>query len=104
MGDTRRIELTHPVKLKNETVSHLEFRTRIKGSDLQEMDQSKGPMGQVMRLIAALANVPFSTICEMDEVDIIAATEVVTEIRKKLASSPTGASSLPTSDTSSVGP
>ena len=104
MGDTRRIELAYPVKLKTETISHLELRTRIKGSDLQEMDQGKGPMGQIMRLIAALANLPFSVICEMDEHDLNAAAEVVTEIRKKPGSSPTGATSSLTSVTAAVGP
>jgi hypothetical protein len=93
------VALAYPIKVEGADVTTLTLK-RPKTLDLKVMDQAKGDTDKTARLIARLANVPPSSVDQLDGSDFTALSEVVAGFLRP--PQPTGGGSSSSSGTSEV--
>lgn len=71
-----KLNLRHPVKLGDETITSLELRRPTAG-DLRVMDERKGDISKQIALTARLTALPEKTIEQLDAADFVELGEVL---------------------------
>ena len=79
-----KIELKYPIQAHGETVTALEFPERIQIRHLKAMDEGKGEVGKLAALIGSLANIPPSSVDQIDAEDFNPIADTVTGFLSRL--------------------